>query len=188
MVDVVRYVIILLFADDFKVLKQITNPSDTRKLQENINNVLAWCIDNRLPLNEQKCAIFTAGRTRSLIEANYFIGDHRVERKNEIRDLGVTLDQKFTFAAHIENITASARQMTGYIKRVSNGEFTVETHRILYMAYVRSKLEFGSVIWNPYQRVYRDDIESVQKQFVIHLRRLDCRHIEIAVHSCACSR
>ena len=63
--------------------------------------------------------------------------------------------------------------MTGYIKHVSHGECTVETQRILYLAYVRSKLEFGSVIWSPYQETYRHDIESVQKQFVIHL--LDSR-------------
>lgn len=169
MVDVVRLVSILLFADDFKILKQIANSNDTRRLQENIDNILGWCIDNRLPLNEQKCAIFTAGRIRSPIETNYSIGNQRVERKNEIRDLGVTLDQKFTFGTHIENITTSARRMTGYIKHVSHGDFTVETQRILYMAYVRSKLEFGSVIWSPYQGVYSDNIESVQKQFVIHL-------------------
>ena len=38
----------------------------------------------------------------------------------------------------------------------------------MYTSYVRSKLEFGSVIWDPYQEVYRDDIESVQKQFVMY--------------------
>lgn len=29
-------------------------------------------------------------------------------------------------------------------------------------------MEFGSVIWNPYTEVYRDDIESIQKQFVMY--------------------
>ena len=75
-----------------------------------------------------------------------------IERKDEIRDLGI-----ITFGAHIETITASARQMIGYIKRVSNGEFTMDTKRILYLAYVRPKLEFGSVIWNPHQNMYIDE-------------------------------
>ena len=39
---------------------------------------------------------------------------------------------------------------------------------VLYNAYVRSKLEFASVIWDPYQKNYSDDIESVQKQFVMY--------------------
>ena len=37
------------------------------------------------------------------------------------------------------------------------------------MAYVRSRLEFASPIWNPAAQMYKDDIESVQKQFVIYL-------------------
>lgn len=80
------------------------------------------------------------------VEHNYFINDHILERKTEIRDSGVLLDTKFTFIHHIEQITSSVRQMIGYIKRVSNGRFTIETKRILYLAYVRSKLEFASVI------------------------------------------
>lgn len=97
------------------------------------------------------------------------LNEHVLERKDEIRDLGIILDQRFSFASHIEHITVNARQMIGYIKRVSNGKFTVGTKRILYLAYVRSKLEFASVIWNPYQDIYKDDIESIQKQFVIYL-------------------
>lgn len=127
------------------------------------------CEDNRLHLNHQKCAIFTASRSTSVIITNYRIGDLLVERKDEIRDLGILLDRKFSFVSHVETITAGARQMIGYIKGVSNGEFTRNTQRILYLAYVSSKLEFGSVVWNPHQTVYRDDIESVQKQFVIYL-------------------
>lgn len=169
LVDVVAHALMLLYADDFKILMEIRNASDTRRLQEDINRIIEWCAANRLYLNNSKCAMFTATRSRSIIGTNYTIGDHVIERKDEIRDLGIILDRKFTFAAHIETITASARQMIGFIKRVSNGEFTKDTQRILYLAYVRPKLEFGSVIWNPHQDVYIDDIESIQKQFVIYL-------------------
>lgn len=36
----------------------------------------------------------------------------------------------FTFGSHIETITASARQMIGYIKRVSNGTLGFQTLEI----------------------------------------------------------
>lgn len=169
LVDVVKYGFMLLFADDVKICKEIADANDSRMLQEDINNIIAWCETNRLYFNDKKCAIFTASRSASFITTNYYIGDYSVERKDEIRDLGIILDRKFTFGAHIETITANARQMIGYIKHVSNGNFTIETQKILYLAYVRSKLEFGSVIWSPKQSIYRDDIESVQKQFVIYL-------------------
>lgn len=169
LVDAVKFALVLLFADDVKILKEITDANDTRMLQEDINNILVWCERNRLYFNNKKCAIFTASRSTSFIASHYVVGDYVIERKNDIRDLGVMLDRKFTFGLHIETITASARQMIGYIKRVSNGEFTMNTQKILYLAYVRPKLEFGSVIWNPRQGIYKDDIESIQKQFVIYL-------------------
>lgn len=160
---------ILMFADDVKILREIRNVRDTCLLQTDINNLLRWCVANRLHFNVQKCAAFTAYRSRTTVNVDYFVAEHKLERKVEIRDLGVLVDQKFHFGHHIEQITAQARQMIGLIKRVSNGNFTKETQRILYLAYARTKLEFASQIWNPHLEVYKDDIESVQKQFVIYL-------------------
>lgn len=144
-VEVVSNAMTLLFADDIKICFEIRSFNDTVNLQGDIDNILNWCNRNRLFFNSQKCAIFTAKRTRSFINRNYTLNEHVLERKDEIRDLGIILDQRFSFASHIEHITVSARQMIGYIKRVSNGKFTIETKRILYLAYVRSKLEFASV-------------------------------------------
>nr|AEG42077.1 putative non-LTR retrovirus reverse transcriptase [Mayetiola destructor] len=168
-VDVVKNSTALLFADDIKVFYEIRCSGDTWTLQKDIDCILNWCKKNYLFFNCQKCAIFTARRTRSFVNRVYTIDKFELERKNEIRDLGVLLDQRFSFASHIENVTVCARQMIGYIKRVSNNKFTIETKKKLYLAYVRSKLEFASVIWSPYQDIYKDDIESIQKQFVIYL-------------------
>lgn len=95
--------------------------------------------------------------------------NHEIERKQEIRDLGVLLDRRFAFGHHIEQVTIKCRQIIECIKRYTNENFTKDTQRILYLAYVRSRLEFASTIWNPYVNIYIDDIESIQKQFVIYL-------------------
>lgn len=42
-------------------------------------------------------------------------------------------------------------------------------------AHVRSRLEFGSVIWNPKAEIYKDDIESIQN--VRDVRESSKRHI-----------
>lgn len=143
--------------------------ADVRRLMDDIDSLTQWSTDNRLYFNESKCAIFTAARTRTTIEVEYTIGTHPVERKDHVLDLGVTIDQRVSFDHHIELITSRARQMLGYIKKVSNSKFTRNTIKPLYMAYVRSRLEFASVVWSPYLDIYINDIDSVQKQLVIYL-------------------
>lgn len=59
--------------------------------------------------------------------------------------------------------------MAGYIKWLSGGRFQTNTLKLLYTAYVRSKLEFAAPIWDPFQANYKADIESIQKQFLLYL-------------------
>lgn len=172
-VDVVEFVIILLFADDIKAvleIREVNGRNNASLLQRDINNLMRWCALNRLFFNISKCVIFSAYRDNArFIDVTYTMNDQSIERRDEIRDLGVLLDRRFTFGHHIEQITIKCRQLVGCIKRYSNGNFTKDTQRILYLAYVRSRLEFASIIWNPYLDIYIEDIESIQKQFVIYL-------------------
>lgn len=176
-VDAVKFAKVLLFADDIKIILEIVasnSTNNTSLLQQDIDNLISWCILNRLYFNYSKCVIFSASRDNTnFIEAAYTMGGHVVERKNEVRDLGVLLDRRFNFGHHIEQLTIKCRQLVGCIKRYSNGNFTKETQLILFLVYVRSRLEFASTIWNPCANIYVDDIESIQKQFVIYL--LDSR-------------
>jgi len=163
---------ILLLADDIKVAIEIrgtATSNNSRRLQSDIDSIIDWCNDNKLFFNNQKCAIVTISRKNSPIIVNYTMGNHIIERKDEIRDLGVQIDRKLHFGHHIELKTIQARRMIGCIKHFSNGNFTKETQKILYLAHVRPILEFASVIWSPYQEIYINDIESIQKQFIIYL-------------------
>ena len=169
-VEAIMFATVLLFADDIKLAAIIYDRSDTIRLQKDIDSALTWCEANRLHFNENKCFIFSAYRDNAaFIEETYTMGEHIVERVDEIGDLGVLVDKRFHFGHHIEQMTIKSRQTVGCIKHHSNRSFTLETQRILYIAYVRSRLEFASTIWNPSSNVYKDDIESIQKQFVIHL-------------------
>ena len=81
-VEVVESAFVLLFADDIKMSKIIYDWVDVRKLQVDINNVNEWCVRNRLFFNKKKCAIFTAYRTTSFIEATYVLDGHKQKLEN----------------------------------------------------------------------------------------------------------
>ncbi|RYE02592.1 MAG: hypothetical protein EOP33_10020 [Rickettsiaceae bacterium] len=94
-------------------------------------------------------------------------GQHKFEKVDVHRDLGVLFDSKLTFVKHIQTVVASAKGALGFIKRTLKNKFTIESAKMLYFALVRSKLEFASVVWQPFHDIYIRKIESVQKDFVI---------------------
>lgn len=146
----------------------IRSLADSVRFQNDIENLLQWCNIKKLKFNQTKCDVITFTRSSQSIKVSYKMEDHVIERKSEIRDLGILIDRKLTFASDIEQITAKARQALGYIKRISKGEFEAKTLKVLYTAYIRSKLEFGAVVWDPYLEIYCIDIESIQRQFVLY--------------------
>lgn len=112
-VDCVVNAMVLLFADDIKMLMQISTFNETRLLQNDINGVLEWSERNRLPFNKAKCNIITIRRTNRFHDATYAMGDHSIERKEEIRDLGLIVDIRMTLVAHMEQMMTSSRQSMG---------------------------------------------------------------------------
>ena len=94
----------LLYADDVKIYRKITSPSDGHELQEDLSRLAAWSVTWGLTLNPSKCKAFTMTLRRAPVQMKYFIHGTELENVTEIRDLGVIIDTKLTFAAHVNNI------------------------------------------------------------------------------------
>lgn len=160
---------ILMFADDIKIFVEVAREFDALRLKLDLARLAAWCRENKLDLNIDKCFVISVYRKATYYETVYKIDGKLIKRVHEVRDLGVIVDNRLNFISHIEHIVASARQTLGYIKWLSNGRFNKDTLKLLYTCYVRSKLEFAAAIWDPYQANYKCDIESIQKQFLLFL-------------------
>ena len=66
---------------------------------------------------------------------------------------GSSIDASCTLSwnNHIDKITGTANEILGLIKRTYKGLKDDSALRTLYLALVRSQLEFCSVVWSPYQ-------------------------------------
>jgi hypothetical protein len=79
---------------------------------------------------------------------------------------GVVLDSKLDFPSHINSLVVKAFRMLVYIRRIGKefrGPYTLKT---LYNSFVRSHLEYASVVWNPYYGVHLKRIGAIQKRFL----------------------
>lgn len=55
--------------------------------------------------------------------------------------------------------------MLGFISRSLNKFKQINTYHTLYNAYVRSIIEYGSPIWNPYYGININQLERIQKRY-----------------------
>lgn len=157
-----------LFADDLKMCTSVKSEADCGRLQEQLDAVVRWCASNRLDLNISKCTAITFTRKRKPLIFDYTINNILVQRTSVVRDLGVYLDASLSFSTHRDYITSAATKMLGFLIR-NSVLFQECTIKLLYFAYVRSRLEYCSLIWNPHYMVHIDYVERVQRRFLKYL-------------------
>jgi hypothetical protein len=61
----------LLFADDLKIYRSISDVDDCKLLQHNIDSVQNWCLDNGMKLNLSKTTIIYFTRKTDSIYFHY---------------------------------------------------------------------------------------------------------------------
>ena len=160
-----------LFADDLKICKEVTSIRDQFSLQEDLNRVQEWCRNNKLYFNVEKCITTTYSLKKETIQTSYKIDSRELNRHSLVKDLGVWFDNKLTFEVHISKKVNEAFRLFGFIKRNSYYFQNQETVINLFNTFIRPKLEYCSVIWNPYHANKKYQIEKVQKKFIKYLAR-----------------
>ena len=165
-----------IFADDLKIYKKINSSLDARLLQGDLDAVHNWCTLNRMSLNVSKCYHITFTKKRRPLPTSYSINGVTLQKVETIRDLGVHLDSRLTFIHHIDNITARAARMSGFIKRICRDFQSISTLKVLFYTLVRSVLDYASPVWNPTYRVHVNRIERIQRSFTRYLcfKSFDC--------------
>lgn len=164
----------LLFADDLKLYTCISSTDDCFNLQHDLVNIWNWCAQNNLSLNIAKCKIISFTRTLKPFIFHYNLNGSIIDRTTTIKDLGVLFDAKLTFREHINSVCSAARSTLGFIIRNCNAFTNITALKSLYFSLIRSRLEYGAIVWDPFYLIYRRELELVQRKFLKFLAyRLD---------------
>lgn len=163
---IIKYSNILLFADDAKIFKKIDSVHDCIKLQDDLNNLYDWCYLNGLSLNINKCKILSFNIRKSRVYFDYKFGNVSIELVESFTDLGTTFDSKLCFNEHIDKITNKAFQNLGFITRTCTNFNNLNAFKNIYFAFVRSQLEYASLIWSSNNIGVTHNLEAVQNRFL----------------------
>lgn len=159
----------LLFADDLKIYCAVHSISDCLYLQHQLELLESWCQVNGLQMNPNKCRVVSFTRKLIPVTYTYIFSGVDLGRATSVTDLGVTFDSRLSFSDHIINSTKAALRTLGFIVRTTKPFFYTESILPLYYSFVRSKLEYASVVWSPYYFRYLHLLEGVQRRFLKYL-------------------
>ena len=134
-------------------------------VQLGILNLQIWCSKWRLSINTSKTQfmLFYNKKKTYNPHVNIVINEVPIQRVPTKKVLGITLDENITFTPHIEYITQSCKKACNKLTPYPN--LTPALAKLLYKAFIRSKLEYGCSIWGYkiYQGNHLSTLESAQR-------------------------
>ena len=133
-----------LFADDMLLYKPVASADDFTKLQDDINAINQWIVNNHLQLNPAKTK-FMLIRTNPQACPTLLLDGTQIERVYHFKYLGIWLAADLTWSKHIQIVCYKARRLLGYMFRTFSPHCSPDSIIRLYKAQVLPTLEYGSV-------------------------------------------
>jgi hypothetical protein len=147
-----------LFTDDCLLNREIKTQQDYITLQQDLQHLENWAQSWGMKVNAKKCYILSI---RGKSKHYYSLDNTILQQVPPNAYLGITIAEDLKWNSHINNITKEANSTLGFLRR-NLRSCPTSSRRSAYVSLIRPALEYGTVVWDPYQRTYINTIEGVQ--------------------------
>jgi len=167
--EVFKHSKFLLYADDLKVFRQVGTVNDAHCLQQDLDSLSSWSKSNKLYFNTSKCYVVHFSRSMNIFSLIYSINGVALTTVDEFCDLGVTFRNDLSFGKHIHMTAASAFRKFAFIKRFGKYFKNTDTLKLFYGTLFRARIEYASMVWDPYQLNQCILLERIQHRFLRYM-------------------
>ena len=140
----------ILYADDTSVFYSNKNPSLAfNTLNIELEKITKWLVANKLSINVKKTnyTIFKARQKKlTLNNSNIIINKYVIERKMNLKFLGVFIDENLNWKQHIHVICGKLSRSIGIITR-SKSLLSQASLFKLYFSLIYPYLYYGNIVW-----------------------------------------
>ena len=105
-----------LFADNCLLYRVIYNKPDAQQLQLDFDCLSQWGEIWQMSFNVSKCVVMKCSKSTSIISLNYSLNGHLLDTKTEHICLGLTLQNKMSWASHINSIVNKTSRTLNFLK------------------------------------------------------------------------
>ena len=96
-----------------------------------------------MEFNAKKCKVLRVVRIRSIIDKDYYLGGTKLDCIDVEKDLGVLVSHDLSWNNHVDLISSKAQRMLNLLYRTCRDITDISTKKLLYIAWVRSQLEYA---------------------------------------------
>ena len=152
-----------LFADDTSLFTIVQDPNSAASdLNHDLDLIRLWAYKWRMSFNpdprKQAVELIFSKKTAKTDHPQVLFNDAPVMKIDQHKHLGVILDPKLSFSAHIQAAVSKSRKAIGMLRFLSK-YLSRNTLNELYKLYVRPHLDYGDVIYHIPQK--EDNISSL---------------------------
>ena len=140
-----------------------------RQLQRSVNNLQKWADENGFRFSETKTVSMHFCNLRRLHpEPLLKIYNVNIPVVKETKFLGLTFDSKLSFIPHLKNLRARCLKALNLIRVVAHKDWGVDCDTLLklYRCLIRSKLDYGSIVYSSAYKSYIQMLDPIQNQAV----------------------
>ena len=157
-----------LYVDDFCICFRSKNMRTIeRHLQQCLNRIENWATRNGFKFSKSKtqCVHFCQQRKIHNDPVVYIYGS-QIPVVAESKFLGVIFDRKLSFIPHIKYLKAKCLKALNLLKVLSHTSWGADRTTLLhlYRSLIRSKLDYGSIIYGSARKSYLQMLDTVHNQ------------------------
>ena len=157
-----------LYVNDFCICFRSKNMRTIeRHLQQCLNRIEDWATSNGFKFSKSKtqCVHFCQQRKIHNDPALYIYGS-QIPVVAESKFLGVIFDRKLSFIPHIKYVKAKCLKALNLLKVLSHTSWGADRTTLLhlYRSLIRSKLDYGSIVYGSARKSYLQMLDTVHNQ------------------------
>ncbi|XP_053999874.1 uncharacterized protein LOC128887700 [Hylaeus anthracinus] len=139
-----------LFADDLTIICKGRNTDTIQEiLQQIINKLYDWSNRSGFKFSQIKSEIMIFSRQEKQTHLKLYLGDSELKKTNNVKILGLTFDSKLSWKTHITKLKGECVFRLDILKIIAANNCGADqvTLKNTYQALIRSKLDYGAIIY-----------------------------------------
>ncbi len=157
-----------LYVDDFVICYGAKSMfTIERKLQHTLNKLQDWADNNGFKFSKSKttCMHFCQKR-KSHADPELYLEEHKIPVVEKTKFLGVLFDRKLSFLPHIKELKLRCQKALDLLRVIAHTDWGADRTVLLrlYHSLIRSKLDYGCIIYGSARKSYTKILDPIQNQ------------------------